>query len=388
MNREQEAEHMTREHYLDNSATTPVLPEAAAEALRLMTDCWGNPSSLHSRGFWAKKELDAARATVARRLGAAPEEIIFTSGGTEANNMALLGAAAARRRLGNKIVTTAVEHDSVLQASKELEAQGFQVVRIPPDKAGLVRPQDLEAAIDESTILVSLMLVNNETGTLLPVREAAQLIKRGRAPALLHTDCVQAFCKMDFTPQKLGADLCTVSAHKIHGPKGVGALYVKRGTRILPRVFGGGQERGLRSGTESLPLIGAFAKAVELSPRPAALLPSMRTLRETLLTLLGDIPEIVVNSPEEGLPYILNLSAVGVRAETMLHFLAQRGISVSSGSACGKGAPSHVLAAMGLPKERAASALRVSLSRFTTEEDLTALAQGLRAGLDSLAKER
>lgn len=388
MNREQEAEHMTREHYLDNSATTPVLPEAAAEALRLMTDCWGNPSSLHSRGFWAKKELDAARATVARRLGAAPEEIIFTSGGTEANNMALLGAAAARRRLGNKIVTTAVEHDSVLQASKELEAQGFQVVRIPPDKAGLVRPQDLEAAIDESTILVSLMLVNNETGTLLPVREAAQLIKRGRAPALLHTDCVQAFCKMDFTPQRLGADLCTVSAHKIHGPKGVGALYVKRGTRILPRVFGGGQERGLRSGTESLPLIGAFAKAVELSPRPAALLPSMRTLRETLLTLLGDIPEIVVNSPEEGLPYILNLSAVGVRAETMLHFLAQRGISVSSGSACGKGAPSHVLAAMGLPKERAASALRVSLSRFTTEEDLTALAQGLRAGLDSLAKER
>ena len=388
MNREQEAEHMTREHYLDNSATTPVLPEAAAEALRLMTDCWGNPSSLHSRGFWAKKELDAARATVARRLGAAPEEIIFTSGGTEANNMALLGAAAARRRLGNKIVTTAVEHDSVLQASKELEAQGFQVVRIPPDKAGLVRPQDLEAAIDESTILVSLMLVNNETGTLLPVREAAQLIKRGRAPALLHTDCVQAFCKMDFTPQKLGADLCTVSAHKIHGPKGVGALYVKRGTRILPRVFGGGQERGLRSGTESLPILGAFAKAVELSPRPAALLPSMRTLRETLLTLLGDIPEIVVNSPEEGLPYILNLSAVGVRAETMLHFLAQRGISVSSGSACGKGAPSHVLAAMGLPKERAASALRVSLSRFTTEEDLTALAQGLRAGLDSLAKER
>lgn len=388
MNREQEAEHMTREHYLDNSATTPVLPEAAAEALRLMTDCWGNPSSLHSRGFWAKKELDAARATVARRLGAAPEEIIFTSGGTEANNMALLGAAAARRRLGNKIVTTAVEHDSVLQVSKELEAQGFQVVRIPPDKAGLVRPQDLEAAIDESTILVSLMLVNNETGTLLPVREAAQLIKRGRAPALLHTDCVQAFCKMDFTPQRLGADLCTVSAHKIHGPKGVGALYVKRGTRILPRVFGGGQERGLRSGTESLPLIGAFAKAVELSPRPAALLPSMRTLRETLLTLLGDIPEIVVNSPEEGLPYILNLSAVGVRAETMLHFLAQRGISVSSGSACGKGAPSHVLAAMGLPKERAASALRVSLSRFTTEEDLTALAQGLRAGLDSLAKER
>ena len=388
MNREQEAEHMTREHYLDNSATTPVLPEAAAEALRLMTDCWGNPSSLHSRGFWAKKELDAARAAVARRLGAAPEEIVFTSGGTEANNMALLGAAAARCRLGNKIVTTAVEHDSVLQASKELEAQGFQVVRIPPDKAGLVRPQDLEAAIDESTILVSLMLVNNETGTLLPVREAAQLIKRGRAPALLHTDCVQAFCKMDFTPQKLGADLCTVSAHKIHGPKGVGALYVKRGTRILPRVFGGGQERGLRSGTESLPLIGAFAKAVELSPRPAALLPSMRTLRETLLTLLGDIPEIVVNSPEEGLPYILNLSAVGVRAETMLHFLAQRGISVSSGSACGKGAPSHVLAAMGLPKERAASALRVSLSRFTTEEDLAALAQGLRAGLDSLAKER
>lgn len=376
------------EHYLDNSATTRVLPEAAEEAVRLMTDCYGNPSSLHTRGFLAKKELDAARAVIAKRLGAAPDEITFTGGGTEANNLALLGAAHARKRLGNKIVTTAVEHDSVLNAARELERQGFQVVYLSPDSTGAVSPEALAAAIDEKTILVSVMLVNNETGAFQPVQAAAGAIKRNRAPALLHTDCVQAFCKADFTPKKLGADLCTVSAHKIHGPKGVGALYVKKGTRLLPQVFGGGQERGLRSGTESLPLIGAFAKAVELAPKPGEALGRLRDLQDMLWGRLAEIPGVEVNSPRDGLPYILNLSAMGVRAETMLHFLASRGVYVSAGSACGRGSPSHVLTAMGLPKERVASALRVSFSRFSTEVDVQALAEGLRAGLESLARER
>lgn len=375
-------------HYLDNSATTPVLPEAAAEALRLMTQDWGNPSSLHTLGFLAKKQLDAARLTLAKRLGTGPEEIIFTGGGTEANNLALLGTAAARKRLGNKIVTTAVEHDSVLGAAKELESQGFQVEYVRPDSGGRVDSQALWEAIDGNTILVSVMLVNNETGVVLPVAEAARAIRRKKAPALLHTDCVQAFCKLDFTPKKLGADLCTVSAHKVHGPKGVGALYVKKGTRILPRVFGGGQERGLRSGTESLPLIGAFAKAVELAPRPGELLPRMEELHHRLREGLRAIPGVELNSPQEGLPYIVNFSALGVRAETMLHFLAEREVYVSAGSACGKAAPSHVLAAMGLPKERVGSALRASLSRFTTEEDVQALCEGVRTGLESLAKER
>ncbi len=376
------------EHYLDNAATTQVLPEAAAEALRLMTEQWGNPSSLHSRGFAAKKELDKARAAIAKRLGVGPGELVFTGGGTEANNLALLGAAQARRRLGNKIVTTAVEHDSVLEAVRELENRGFQAVYLQPDSTGRIDPAALAEAIDGDTILVSLMLVNNETGAVLPVEAAARAIRAKKAPALLHTDCVQAFCKLDFAPPKLGADLCTISAHKIHGPKGLGALYVKRGTRILPQVFGGGQEQGLRPGTESLPLAGAFAKAVELAPRPGELLPKMKGLQGLLRELLAAIPEVRVNSPEDSLPYILNFSPVGVRAETMLHFLAQRGVYVSAGSACGRGKPSHVLAAMGLPREQAASALRASFSHFTREEDVRALAEGVKAGLESLAKER
>ena len=373
------------EHYLDNSATTPVLPQAAEEALRLMTQCWGNPSSLHTKGFLANKELDSARETIARRLGAAPEEIFFTSGGTEANNLALLGAAGARRRMGDKIVVTAIEHDSVLNPAKELERRGFQVQYLSPGPNGVVPAQALADAIDEKTILVSIMLVNNETGAIQPVREAAQAIRRKGAPALLHTDCVQAFCKLDFTPQKLGADLCTVSGHKLHGPKGVGALYIKRGSRLLPQVYGGGQEGGLRSGTESLPLIGAFAKAVELAPQARALLPQMEERNGFLRQKLLAVPGVVLNSPEEALPYILNVSLPGVRGETMLHFLAERGVYVSSGSACGRAKPSHVLAAMGLEKSLVESALRVSLSRFTQEEDLAALAAGVAAGLKTLA---
>ncbi len=378
---------MEKEHYLDNSATTQVLKEAAEEAVRLMVEDYGNPSSLHSRGFLAKKELESARERVAARLGARPEEIFFTGGGTEANNLALLGAAEARKRLGRKIVVTAVEHDSVLNAARELERQGFQVAYMEPEPDGTVDPQKLEEAIDRETVLVSVMLCNNETGALLPVRETARAIKRKGAPALLHTDCVQAFCKVDFSLQKLGADLCTVSGHKVHGPKGVGVLYVKKGVRILPRAFGGGQEKGLRSGTESLPLIGAFARAVELAPRPGELQARMEGLQSLLRRELLSIPGVELNSPEGGLPYILNFSPVGVRAETMLHFLAERGVFVSAGSACGKAKPSHVLEAMGLPRERIASALRASFSRFTTEEDVRALGEGIKAGLLSLAKE-
>ncbi len=377
-----------REYYLDNSATTPVLPEAAKEAARVMTRDFGNPSSLHTKGFLAKKELEAARSTVASRLGARPEELVFTSGGTEANNLALLGAAMARRKLGNKIVTTALEHDSVLKPLKALESQGFAVEYLAPDESGAVSGEQLAGAIDKDTILVSLMLCNNETGAIFPVREAARAIKRQGAPALLHTDCVQAFCKLDFTPQKLGADLCTVSGHKIHAPKGVGALYVRQGAHILPQILGGGQERGLRSGTESLPLLAAFAKVVELAPRPAESLAHVEALNQMLRERLTALPEVEINSPAGALPYILNFSALGVRAETMLHFLSGRGVYVSSGSACGKAKPSHVLAAMGLSKERISSALRVSFSRFSTQEDVEALAEGVQAGLEGLMREK
>ena len=376
------------EHYLDNSATTRVLPEAAGDALRLMTESYGNPSSLHTLGFQAKKELDRAREIIARRLGALPEEIVFTGGGTEANNLAILGAARARKRIGQHIVTTQIEHDSVLNAMKQLETEGFRVTYLAPGAGGSIDPETLEGIIGPDTILVSMMLCNNETGAILPVQAAARAIKRKRAPTLLHTDCVQAFCKLYFTVKGLGVDLCTVSGHKVHGPKGVGALYVKKGARVLPIVYGGGQERGLRSGTESLPLIGAFAKAVELAPRASETLEKAGALRELLLKELAGLPGVEVNSPPDGLAYIVNLSVPDVRAETMLHFLAQRGVYVSAGSACGKAKPSHVLEAMGLSRERVASAIRVSFSRFSAEEDVYALIEGLRAGLSSLEKER
>lgn len=373
-------------HYLDNSATTPVLPEAAQAAVELMTEEYGNPSSLHTKGFAARRRVEAARAAVAARLGARPEELTFTSGGTEANNLALFGAAQARKRMGTKIVTTAAEHDSVLNPCRELEKQGFQVVYLKPDGTGRLPEEALFDAIDGDTILVSVMLVNNETGAVFPVEAAARAIRRKKAPALLHTDCVQAFGKLDFTPQKLGADLVTISGHKVHAPKGIGALYVKKGTRLLPHVFGGGQERGLRPGTESTPLIAAFGRAVELLPKAGEALPAVRDLNARLRDGLAQLEGVTVHSPEDGLPYVLSFSAGRVRAETMLHFLAERGVFVSAGSACGRAKPSHVLEAMGLPRDQVASALRVSFSHFSAQEDVEALLQGLREGLGRLAQ--
>ena len=376
-----------KEHYLDNSATTPVLLSAAQKALSVMTEEYGNPSSLHSRGFRARQELEAARDVIAARLGAKPEEIIFTSGGTEANNLAIFGAAEAKKRRGNRIVTTAAEHDSVLNPMKELEKLGFEVIYLKPDSTGNLSERKLMEAIDEKTVLVSVMLINNETGAIFPVQAAANAIRRKQSPALLHTDCVQAFGKLDFTPSKLGADLVTISAHKLHGPKGAGALYVKKGIRILPRTFGGGQEKNLRSGTESLPLICAFGEAVRELPKASETLLEIERLNALLRQELSSLPGVTVNSPADASPYILNFSAGSVRAETMLHFLSERGIFVSAGSACGKARPSHVLEAMGLPRERISSSIRVSFSRFSAEDDIRALLDALQEGLSTLAHE-
>ena len=374
-----------KEHYLDNSATTQVLPAVAEKAVELMVEEFGNPSSLHTRGFQARKLLEEARAQVADALGAQPEEITFTSGGTESNNLVLFGAAQARRRLGNKIVTTAAEHDSVLNPCRALEQQGFQVVYLKPDSTGRLSEEALAQAIDEKTILVSVMLVNNETGAVFPVEAAGKAIRRKKAPALLHTDAVQGFGKLPFTVKRLGVDLLTLSGHKIHAPKGIGALYVKKGVRVLPRTLGGGQERGLRSGTESVPLICALGEAVKQLPPARETLERVGELNSLLRQHLAQLPQVTIHSPEEGLPYVLNFSAGRVRGETMLHFLAERGVYVSSGSACGRAKPSHVLEAMGLPKEQVESALRVSFSRFSTREDVEALAEGLKLGLETLA---
>ncbi len=372
------------EHYLDNSATTKVIPQAAEKALFLMTEEYGNPSSLHTRGYQAKCELENARETIAKSMGAATGEIYFTSGGTEGNNLAVLGAALAMKRRGNKIVTTAMEHPSILEPMKELQKQGFTVVFLQPNHEGRITQEQLEQEIDENTVLVSIMLVNNETGAIQPVKAAADIIRRKKLPALLHTDAVQAYQKLPFTVKQLGADLITVSGHKIHAPKGVGALYIAKAARVLPCHFGGGQEKNVRAGTESLPLIGAFAEAVRQCGNIEGNRQHVELLNHLLREKLSVLPDIYIHSPKDALPYILSFSAGRINAETMLHYLSAGGVYVSSGSACGKGKPSHVLAAMGAAKERIESSLRVSFSRFSTQEDVEALVKLLEQGMQVL----
>ena len=376
------------EIYLDNSATTRVCEKSAEKVLELMTQCYGNPSSLHKKGLEAQREVAHARQAVAVSLSAQPREIIFTSGGTEANNLAVLGGAAASRRRGKRIVTTAIEHPSVLEPMRQLEKEGFEVVFLTPDADGRVPEEAVLKAVTGDTILISVMAVNNELGSIQPIEVLKKAVKRAGAPALVHVDGVQAYGKLPLRPEKLGIDLLTVSGHKIHGPKGVGALYVSKNARILPRTFGGGQERELRPGTEAAPLIAGLGAAVEELPDWRQAYSRMEKLRDYTLQKLSGLEGVEVNSPVEGFPYLLNFSALGIRSETMLHFLAQRGIYVSSGSACAKGKQSHVLKAAGLPDSRISSAIRVSFSRENTERDADALAEGVREGLACLARAR
>lgn len=375
-----------REIYLDNSATTRVCPEAAEKALELMTQCYGNPSSLHALGFRAEQALSQARQAVAKLLSAQPEEITFTSGGTESNNLAIFGGAFARRHVGRRIVTTQIEHPSVLEPMAQLEKEGWEIVRLAPDAFGRIFPQQIEEAITPDTALVSIMAVNNEIGSILPVEAAARVIRRNKYRTLLHVDAVQAFGKQPLIPGKTGIDLLTVSAHKIHGPKGAGALYIRKGVHIPARTFGGGQERNLRSGTEALPAWCAFGAAVKALPPLREEEASIRALWEDARQRLSAIPGVVLQSPLEGLPYILNFSCGGVKAETMLHFLEERGIYVSSGSACAKGKPSHVLEAMHLPRAQALSSIRVSFSRENCPEDVEALAEAVKEGMETLVR--
>ena len=363
--------------YLDNSATTAVCRAAADKAYEMMTACWGNPSSLHTAGFEAEREMEAARSAVAGLLGAAPDTLTFTSGGTEANNLAIFGAAAAKARGGRHIVTTAMEHPSVAAACGQLEKEGWEVTRLVPDGSGCAPLSALEAALRPDTMLVSMMLVNNETGAILPVEEAAPLVRRLAPRALLHCDAVQAFGKLPIRVRPMDVDLLTVSGHKIHAPKGCGALYVKKGVRILPRAFGGGQERGLRPGTEATPAIAAFGAAAAAVPELAGQRARFEELMNRLLAGLERQEEILLHRPARHAPYILNLSVPGIRSETLLHFLAQRGVYVSSGSACSRGKSSPVLAALGLPPAEIDSALRVSLSRDNDEEDLDRFLAGV-----------
>ena len=375
-----------KEIYLDNSATTRVCKAAAQKALEIMTENYGNPSSLHSRGLRAEHELTAARRIIASSLGSAPEEIVFTSGGTEGNNTAVSGAAHALARRGKRIVTTAIEHSSVLEMMQQLEKEGFEVIYLRPDESGRVSEASVREAVTRDTILVSMMAVNNETGAVQPIGCVSRIIKAASSPALFHCDAVQAFMKMPVIPKKYGIDLMTVSGHKIHAPKGAGALYIRRGARILPLHYGGMQERKLRPGTEPLPAICAMGAAVSSLSADKDRTGKIRELCGIFRSRLMQTEGIVLNSDESCLPYIINFSVPGIRSETLLHYLAEREIYVSSGSACAKGHKSHVLTAMGLSAERTDSALRISFSAENTAEDADMLVQSLENAVKTLAR--
>ena len=372
-------------HYLDNSATTQVCPEAAQAALSAMTVTFGNPSSTHTVGREAKKLLDRSRESIARAMGCTPQELVFTSCGSESDNWALLSGAELMKRKGNHIISSVAEHDAIRRSLDLLEERGYEVTRLKPDASGAVSVDAVRSALREDTILVSLMLVNNETGAVTDIPGISAVLKEAGSPALLHTDAVQAFMKTPFSPKSLGADLISVSGHKIHAPKGIGALYIRKGLRLKPLLVGGSQEDGRRAGTEATAQIAAFAEACEVAlPKLSDNAEKMRAQREEIISRLrSDIPELLVLGG--GAPHILSISLPGWRSEVLMNFLEAREVYVSKSSACKKGARSHVLESMGLNARTIDGALRIGLSRFTTQDDLDALCVGLRDAHDTLA---
>lgn len=366
--------------YLDNSATTKPCKEAVSAVCNALEENYGNPSSLHKSGIDAAKAVIKARQSIADLMDCEKDEIFFTSGGTEANNLAVFGAAYANRRKGNRIVTTAIEHESIMQSIDELEKEGFEVIRLKPDKCGCISLQELADAINEKSILVSMMYINNEVGSVLPVEKIKKLVIRANAPALIHTDCVQAFGKTAVKPKKLGADLVTVTAHKIHGPKGCGALYIRKGIRIIPRTFGGEQEKKIRPGTEASPLIMGFGAAVDALPDLKEQSRKTAELNAYAKSRLSEISGIMINSGESASPYIINAYIpTFMKSQTIVQELsAKYGICVSNGSACAKGKKSHVLSAMGLSNEIIDKSIRISFSRFSTKEDIDLLCSALK----------
>jgi len=373
------------EHYLDNAATTKVCPEAAEAALRAMTEVYGNPSSTHTAGRLAKKLLDESRRQAAAALGCAPQELVFTSCGSESDNWAILGGAEAMKRRGAHVISSLAEHDAVRRSLDELERRGFEVTRLRPDGSGAVPVQSVLDALRPDTVLVTLMLVNNETGGVTDIAGIARGMKQAGSAALLHSDAVQAFGKLPFTAKSLGADLISVSGHKIHAPKGVGALYIRPGLRLRPFLLGGGQEEGRRAGTEAMPQIAAFGAACEQARRGLAENAAhMAALRQSAVEQLSaSIPELRVIPG--GAVHILSVTLPGWRSEVLMNFLEEREIYVSKSSACKKGGRSHVLEAMGLDARSIDGALRIGLSRMNTQEDIDALCRGLRDARAQLA---
>ena len=363
---------MIREVYLDNSATTRVRDEVANVVLGAMTRQYGNPSSLHRMGIEAERLVEEARETLARSLGVKANTIYFTSGGTEANNLALKGGARSRR--GKHIITTAIEHPSVLNAFSQLKEEGFRVTSLPVDGAGILDPEELRAHLTPETILVSTMQVNNEIGSIQPLAEIAAVLRGWGSNILWHVDAIQGFGKLPLKPRELGIHLLSLSGHKFHGPKGVGALYVAENVRLKPLLSGGGQEEDLRPGTENVPGIvglGQAAKIARAEGEEAAA--RMASLKQQLVEgILTQVPGTRLNGPREGAPHIANITFTGVRGETLVHALGEVGIYVSTGSACSSRSakPNHVLRALGIGGEEARGTLRFSLSPLNQREEI------------------
>lgn len=361
--------------YFDNSATTRCLDEAASVMVKVLTEDYGNPSSLHDFGFTGEKYIKGARETIAATLKCEPKELIFTSGGTEGNNLAIMGAARAYKRRGMHIITTEVEHAASYNPAKALEEEGFEVTYLPVDANGLISVEDVKSALREDTILVSIMYVNNEVGAKMPIEEIGQLLK-DRKDTLFFVDAIQAYGKISINPKKLGIDMMSVSGHKLHGPKGSGFLYIRDKVRVLPLILGGGQEAGLRSGTENVAAIAGLSVAAKkacdnLSDNAA----HMYELRRRLMSGLSDIEDVVINGPQDenkAAPHIVSVTVKGIRSEVMLHSLEEKGIYVSAGSACSsnKPAPSRTLLAMGLEMPSVESTIRFSFCESNTFEEV------------------
>lgn len=375
---------MERQIYLDNSATTKPCEKSIEYMNRALKSAWGNPSSLHALGMEAEIVVNNARTTIAKYIKASPDEIIFTGSGTEANNTAVM--SAINKKWGNRIITTEIEHPSVLETVKRLEEKGFEVIRLKAQENGTVCLTDLQNTLTDKTVFVSIMLVNNEVGSIQPIAEVSKLIRKLSPKAIFHCDAVQGFGKLPINVKELGIDLLTASGHKVFAPKGIGFLYCRKGVAIPPFITGGGQERGMRSGTEAVPLISAFEGAILSLPEINGTMKKQTELNNYARNLFEKSGFIKVNSPIDALPYILNISVVGYRSETLLHFLESKNIFVSSGSACAKGELSYVLKAMGLQKAEIDSALRISFSHHNTKEDIDILLSAISEATQKLRR--
>ena len=364
--------------YFDNSATTKPSENAINAINFSLTECWGNPSSLHSFGTDANNALIKAKKQVSSLLGCQSENFFFTASGTAANNTAIFGAVEKQKRLGNRIVTTAIEHPSVLEPIKRLEQNDVEVIKINPDKNGNISEDEFFSAINDKTILVSCMAVNNEIGSVLPVTKIRSAIKRAKSPALIHSDCVQAFGKINFTPNTLGADIITVSAHKIHGPKGIGGIYLKSKNIIKPYMLGGEQENNIFAGTQGTPAIMGFGAAAEDAKDIKGNSEKVLTLKNHLIENIKNLNSVRINSPEDSIPYILNISISGLPSQPIVNFMSEKNIQISAGSACKMGHRSPVLTAMGLDSKIIDSAVRISFSRYNTLDEVEQLIEAIK----------